>query len=114
YNLVQDSYFLINKRQQDPYSLSTNSLRTLYKDKENGIWLGSYSGGINYYAPFQPFQKFYAYPNENTLEGDIIHDITTDQYDNLWIATEDAGLNKLDVHTGKYYHYRPNAGANRI
>ena len=114
YNLVQDSYFLINKRQQDLYSLSTNSLRTLYKDKENGIWLGTYSGGINYYAPFQPFKKFYAYPNENTLEGDIVHDITTDQYNNLWIATEDAGLNKLDVHTGKYHHYRPNAGENRI
>lgn len=114
YSLAQDSYFLITKRQQDPYSLSTNSLRTLYKDKENGIWLGSYSGGVNYYAPFQPFQKFYAYPNENALEGDIVHDITTDQYDNLWIATEDAGLNKLDIHTGRYSHYKPRTGTNSL
>jgi signal transduction histidine kinase/DNA-binding response OmpR family regulator/ligand-binding sensor domain-containing protein len=114
YNLAKDSYFLINKRQQDPYSLSTNFLRTLYRDKESGIWLGSYSGGINYYAPFQPFQKFYAYPNENALEGDIVHDITTDQYDNLWIATEDAGLNKLDVRTGKYSHYKAQTGINSL
>ena len=114
YNLAKDSYFLIKKRQLDPYSLSTNFLRTLYKDKENGIWLGSYSGGINYYAPFQPFQKFYAYPSDNALEGDIVHDITTDQYDNLWIATEDAGLNKLDVRTGKYTHYKQGAGINSL
>jgi ligand-binding sensor domain-containing protein/signal transduction histidine kinase/CheY-like chemotaxis protein len=114
YSLAQDSYFLINKRQQDPYSLSTNSLRTLYKDKENGIWLGSYSGGVNYYAPFQPFQKFYAYPNENALEGDIVHDITTDKYGNLWIATEDAGLNKLDIRTGRYSHYKPQSGINSL
>ena len=67
YSLSKDSYFLINKRQQDPYSLSTNSLLTLFKDKENGIWLGTYSGGINYYTPFQPFQKFYAYPDLKML-----------------------------------------------
>jgi signal transduction histidine kinase/ligand-binding sensor domain-containing protein/DNA-binding response OmpR family regulator len=114
YNLGKDSYTLINKRMLDPYSLSTNLLHTLFKDKENGIWLGSYSGGINYYAPFQPFQKFYAYPKENSLEGDIVHDITTDRYDNLWIATEDAGLNKLDALTGKYSHYKTQTGMNSL
>ena len=114
YNLEKENYTLINKRIQDPYSLSTNLLYTLYRDKENGIWIGTYSGGINYYTPFQPFHKFYAYPDENALQGDIVHDIATDQYDNLWIATEDAGLNKLDIRTGKYSHYGPKAGVNRI
>ena len=114
YNIEKDSYVLIKKRILDPYSLSTNLLFTLFKDKENGIWLGSYSGGINYYTPFQPFQKFYAYPNDNALEGDIVHDITTDQYDNLWIATEDAGLNKFDVHTGRYSHFKPRTEKNSL
>lgn len=114
YDLAKDKYVRINKRTQDPYSISTNNLYTLFKDNENGIWIGTYSGGINYYTPFQPFQKYYAYPEENSLQGDIIHDIITDQYDNLWIATEDAGLNKLDVRTGKYFHYKPNAGVNSI
>jgi ligand-binding sensor domain-containing protein len=114
YDIAKDTYFRINKRQQDPYSLSTNSLRTLYVDKENGIWVGTYSGGINYFSPSQPFQKYYAYPSENDLEGDIVHDITTDQYDNLWIATEDAGLNMLSAKTGKYTHYKPQSGIKSI
>jgi signal transduction histidine kinase/ligand-binding sensor domain-containing protein/DNA-binding response OmpR family regulator len=114
YNIPDDTYTLVTKRQLDQYSLSTNSLLTLYKDKENGIWLGTYSGGINYYSPFQPFQKFYAYPGDNALEGDIIHDITTDQYENLWIATEDAGLNKFDTHTSIYSHYKPQSGINSL
>ncbi|HEX2920643.1 MAG TPA: two-component regulator propeller domain-containing protein [Bacteroidales bacterium] len=114
YDLSDESYILINKRQLDPYSLSTNSLFTLCKDKENGIWIGSYNGGINYYTPYQPFQKYYAYPGENALEGDIVHDIVTDKYDNLWIATEDAGLNKLEIQSGRYTHYKPQSGRHSI
>lgn len=114
YNIAKDSYILFNKRIQDPYSLSTNLLYNFYKDKENGIWIGTYSGGINYYTPFQPFQKYYAYPEDNTIKGDIIHDITTDQYDNLWIATEDAGLNKFNTLTHKYTHYMTQSGKHSI
>jgi signal transduction histidine kinase/ligand-binding sensor domain-containing protein/DNA-binding response OmpR family regulator len=114
YDISKDSYILVHKRQADPYSLSTNSLYTLYKDKEDGIWIGSYNGGINYYAPFQPFKKYYAYPGENEMIGDVVHDIVTDQYDNLWIATEDEGLNKLNRKTGIYSHYTPKSGRNSI
>jgi ligand-binding sensor domain-containing protein len=110
YNIDKDTCILINNRPHDPYSLSTNHLYTIYKDKENGIWIGTYSGGINYYSPYQPFRKYYAYPGDNNLKGDIIHDIVTDQYDNLWIATEDAGLNKYDPHSDKYTHYETKSG----
>ncbi len=110
YDLKNDTCMLLNKRQNDQYSLSTNLLTALYKDKENGIWIGTYSGGINYYAPTQPFRKYYAYPEANGLKGDIIHDIITDKYNNLWIATEDEGLNKLDPVTNKFTHYTTQNG----
>ncbi|MFA6728188.1 MAG: response regulator, partial [Prevotella sp.] len=108
------TYQLIRKRPYDPYSLSTNSLYNFCKDQENGIWIGSYSGGVNYYSPFQPFTKYYAYPGESVMKGDLVHDIITDQYDNLWIATEDAGLNKLDTQTGHYTNYQPQQGRKSI
>ncbi|MDH6306984.1 ligand-binding sensor domain-containing protein/signal transduction histidine kinase/DNA-binding response OmpR family regulator [Parabacteroides sp. PH5-13] len=100
-------YSMIQKRPFDPYSLSTNSLYHLYRDHENGIWIGTYAGGINYYSPFQPFEKYYAYPAEHVMKGDLVHDICTDQYGNLWIGTEDAGVNKLDTKTGIYTNFSP-------
>lgn len=110
YDFKNDTCRLVQKKQNDQYSLSTNLLTTLFKDKENGIWIGTFSGGINYYTPIQPFKKYYAYPEENSLKGDIIHDITKDQYNNLWIATEDEGLNKLDEETQHFTHYTTQNG----
>ncbi|MDD4418401.1 MAG: two-component regulator propeller domain-containing protein [Bacteroides graminisolvens] len=110
YNIPADSYVAVQKRPYDPYSLTTNSLYCLFQDNDNGIWVGTYSGGINYYSPFQPFKKYYAYPGEDVLKGDLIHDICTDKYNNLWIATEDAGINKLNTTTGKYTNYQPQSG----
>ena len=114
YNVATDTYKHINKRPYDPYSLSTSSLYMLYQDRDDGIWIGTYSGGINYHSPFQAFEKYYAYPGEEALKGDLIHDICTDKYDNLWIATEDAGINKLDIKTGRYINYQPQSGKRSI
>jgi ligand-binding sensor domain-containing protein/signal transduction histidine kinase/CheY-like chemotaxis protein/AraC-like DNA-binding protein len=106
YSIRSDSYTHIVKRPYDPYSLSSNLLYHLFQDNENGIWIGTYAGGINYYSPFQPFEKYYAYPGKFVMQGNLVHDICTDQYGDLWIATEDAGVNKLDVETGRYTNYQ--------
>lgn len=106
YSIRSGSYTRVAKRPYDPYSLSSNLLYHLFRDNENGIWIGAYAGGINYYSPFQPFEKYYAYPGKFVMQGALVHDICTDRYDNLWIATEDAGVNKLDVKTGRYTNYQ--------
>lgn len=114
YTLSSGAYTRIVKRPYDPYSLSTNSLYHFFRDRENGIWIGTYAGGINYYSPMQPFEKYYAYPAEHVMKGDLVHDICTDRYGNLWIGTEDAGVNKLDKKTGRYTNYHPSGGPQSI
>jgi len=107
YDLHTHRYSFIKRRPYDPYSISTNIIYSLYRDKENGIWLCTYAGGINYYSSYQPFRKYYTYPGENVLKGDLVHDICTDKYGNLWIATEDAGINKYDPETDTYSNFQP-------
>ncbi|OQB79274.1 MAG: Sensor histidine kinase TodS [Bacteroidetes bacterium ADurb.Bin123] len=114
YDMVKERCTLYQNKIRDPFSLTTDHLYSITKDKENGIWIGTYAGGINYCSPYQPFTKYYASPGENGLRGDIIHDITTDQYGNVWIGTEDAGLNKYNPQTGKYTHFAINPGRNGI
>lgn len=114
YQFSTDQYIQIKKTSNDPYSLSANSIYAFCQDKENGIWIGTLFGGINYYSPFQVFTKYYSRPYENSLVGDVIHDICEDQYGNLWIATEDAGINCLESQTGKYTNYQPTPHANSI
>jgi ligand-binding sensor domain-containing protein/signal transduction histidine kinase len=98
----------IEKNSSDQHAISDNVIYTLCKDKEGGIWVGTYFGGINYYPKqFTPFQKFYHKPFENSLSGNIVREIRKDQFGNLWIGTEDGGLNKLDAKTKKFTHYKP-------
>ncbi|MBD0332448.1 MAG: response regulator, partial [Chitinophagaceae bacterium] len=99
----------LQKERDNPYSLTDNVIYTLYKDKEGSTWLGTFSGGINYYAKQNNrFQKYFPHRGMNNLSGNLAHEICSDQNGKIWIGTEDAGLNKLDPKTGIINHFMPN------
>ncbi|MDE1191033.1 MAG: two-component regulator propeller domain-containing protein [Arachidicoccus sp.] len=95
----------LQKNYTNPFSLSDNALYTLCKDKEGGVWIGSYFGGINY-LPYQPFQfeRFFPQSREVSLTGNVIREIVRDSLGNFWIGTEDAGINKVDFNTRQFKH----------
>ncbi|MCH5687669.1 hypothetical protein LWM68_27415 [Niabella sp. W65] len=41
----------------------------------------------------------------NAISGNAVRKITSDSKGNLWIGTEDAGVNRLDLKTGLFKHY---------
>ena len=49
YDLKTDKYKNFKKNYNNPYSLSDNAIYSLVLDKEGGIWIGTYFGGVNYY-----------------------------------------------------------------
>ncbi|MBE7170876.1 MAG: histidine kinase [Williamsia sp.] len=89
--------------QNDPYSLSDNIVHTLCRDKEGGIWAGTYFGGINYY-PKQHilFKKYFPRTGINSISGNAVREICHDRWGKLWIGTEDAGLDKFDPATDHF------------
>ena len=49
YNLTNDKITHLTVPDQDDwYALSDNAIYSLCCDKENGMWIGSYFGGVNY------------------------------------------------------------------
>ena len=85
-----------------PYSLSDNIIYAIYKDKEEGIWLGSLFGGVNYLpGKRMEFDKFIPLASENSLSGKRIRELAKDKEGNLWIGTDDEGLNILNTKTGE-------------
>lgn len=99
YDVDTKLYTNIRKNYINPYSLSDNAIYSLYKDKEGGVWLGTYFGGVNY-LPNQPlfFDKYFTGKSENSIQGNVVREITQDKYGSYWVGTEDAGLNKFDIH----------------
>jgi len=91
----------IQKQFGDPYALSDNAIYTLCRDREDGIWAGSYFGGLNYYAGRNElFQKRYPQNWHQGISGNAVREICLDNQRQLWIGTEDAGLNKMDLGKG--------------
>lgn len=94
-----------------PYSLSDNIIYTIYKDKEDGIWLGTLFGGVNYLpGKRMQFNKYIPLASENSLSGKRIRELTKDNQGNIWIGTDDEGLNILNTKTGeiKPFEYNNN------
>ncbi len=104
---MNDGHVLnLKKNYNDPYSISDNAVYTFCKDKEGGIWAGTYFGGLNYYPKqYTSFKKFFPEYGINSISGNAVREICRDRQGNMWIGTEDAGLNKMDVNTGLFTHF---------
>ncbi|UGU15709.1 response regulator [Sinomicrobium kalidii] len=106
YNLRDNTYQNFRKNYNNPYSLSDNAIYALVLDEEQGVWIGTYFGGINYYPKqFTPIQRYFPRVGENSISGNAVREIKKDRFGHLWIGTEDAGLNRFDPETGKFTNY---------
>ena len=115
YNLSSRNVINLQKSYNDPYSISDNAVYTFCKDKEGGIWAGTYFGGVNYFPrQYTLFKKYFPKVGENSLSGNVVREIHQDKYGFLWIGTEDAGLNRLDTNTGTFKHFKPTGEAGSI
>lgn len=114
YEAKSHSIFNLKKNYLDPYSLSDNAVYTLCKDREGGLWAGTYFGGVNYYAQQNArFQKHFPDYSKNSISGNAVREITQDRYGNLWVGTEDAGLNKISA-DGSIHHFMPTGSKTSI
>lgn len=102
YNLTNDKVtHLTIPNQDDSYALADNAIYSLCRDKENGIWIGSYFGGVNYYPhQWTYFEKFY--PRDDLRDfGRRVREICESNDGTLWIGTEDKGLFNFDPESGR-------------
>ena len=81
-------------------SLSDRSVYSIFRDRENGLWVGTCFGGVNYFHPSLASVETYGPDNiPGTLSGRAVGQFCEDAAGNLWIATEDGGLNYFDAKT---------------
>ena len=108
YNLRQGQYAHLRSSINDPYSLSDNAIYSLCRDREGGIWIGSYFGGVNYYPRFYTnFEKYYPKGAEDGLHGKRVREFCQDNQGILWIGTEDGGLNRFNPKTKTFSFFTP-------
>lgn len=98
----------ITKEYNNPYFIADNATYAICRDREGGIWVGTFFGGVNYYSKqYNIFRKYFPRPGKMSISGNSVHEICKDGYGHLWVGTEDEGLNCINLKNGDITHYLP-------
>ncbi|MEC3880120.1 hybrid sensor histidine kinase/response regulator transcription factor [Parapedobacter sp. 10938] len=85
----------------NPASLSSNIVYSLYRDKEQAVWVGTVSGLNIFDVEADTFIRI----RELGLDTTFIYDIYEDNLHNIWFATYNAGLIVKNKRSGKWARY---------
>lgn len=93
---------------QNPNSLQSNVITSLYVDRAGDLWIGT-SRGLDRYRINE--NAFDHYPlveiGQDGLWGSTIEAVLQDENDHLWVATQAGGLNRLNPANGEILHFIP-------
>lgn len=93
----------------NPNSLSDNNVWVIYEDKNGTLWTGGYGiGGLSKFnRETEKFTQYLQDPNNyNSLNYNRIDAIYEYPTGTLWIGTFGGGLDKFDIATETFTHYR--------
>ncbi len=114
-NKATGEHHLFVPDELNPYSLTDKFIYPIVKDKEGGIWIGTYYGGVNYLSPRTgQFEGFISSKHSNSVGGNIVNRFCEDAKGNIWIASDDGGLSRYSPATGLFSNYLPQEGRNSL
>lgn len=88
----------LQKNAGNARSLSDNAVHTLCQDKEGGIWIGTWFGGVNYLSSVHnSFRHISLTDGQGRVESSVARSIIPDGDTSLWIGAEDGGLYRYDI-----------------
>ncbi|MGD9930224.1 MAG: two-component regulator propeller domain-containing protein [Mangrovibacterium sp.] len=92
----------------NPNSLKGNGVYDIYRDKNDRVWVCTYSGGVSYFDQANPIvtKINHVVNNPNSLVTDDVNSILEDMDGNLWFATNN-GISYWNVRTNRwksFYH----------
>ena len=93
---------------EQPESLAHNNVWDLVMEKNGNLWIGTLGGGVDLLPQDSAsFQHFRPTNDGQGLSSVQVVDILLDMTGAfLWVATEDAGLNRIDLHTFEITQYQ--------
>ena len=89
--------------QNDETTISDNTLRRIYRDQQNRMWIATYMNGVNFYS-----DNLFRFQN---VEAGNINTVCVDQQGVYWLGSNDRGIIRYDRQTGVQTLYsKENAG----
>jgi ligand-binding sensor domain-containing protein/signal transduction histidine kinase len=98
--------------ENDPNSLDTNAVMSVYQDTGGVLWVGTENAGLNIlnFRQEQFVHYMHRTSDPNSLSPGRVKAIYQDSDGALWVGLFPRALNRLDRKTGRIVHYLPRPG----
>lgn len=106
FNPVTNESFLYDNYGENEKSLSDKFIYPMLKDKEGGVWIGTYYNGVNYLPPY--CGQFNGYSESSDIpyfNSRIISRFCEGENGNIWIASDDSGLSCFNPSTMQFIDF---------
>lgn len=98
------------QEENNPYSISDNSVYTIFEDRDHGLWIGSYFGGLDYIPSTNNiFHAYFKESKTHYFPANSLRNIIQEDDGRLWIASEYNGIIHFDPHSGESICYDESA-----
>ncbi len=78
----------------------------IMRDREDGLWIGTYYGGVGYIPSSAMRNRFDMYfPTQGGLQGSVVSRFAEDSRHRIWIASDDAGIDCYDPLTDSFLDF---------
>ena len=78
----------------------------IMRDREDGLWIGTYYGGVGYIPSAAMRNRFDMYfPTRDGLQGSVVSRFAEDARHRIWIASDDAGIDCYDPLTDSFLDF---------
>jgi len=94
------------------YGSRQNSIRSIYQDSKEILWMGTAGGGVYKFDPqSKHFTNYLINPEDVSghTQNDVIS-VFRDSYGTLWAGTDGGGLYEFDPVTGRFIPHRNDPG----
>jgi ligand-binding sensor domain-containing protein/signal transduction histidine kinase/DNA-binding response OmpR family regulator len=88
-------FYTISHQENNPFSLGSNAIRTMFEDKQGNLWLGTVEDGVNLMKTRSVrFDAITRTPgNPFSLNYPHVLSVELDDNNNLWMGTNGGGIN---------------------
>lgn len=109
YNVMTKEVTHLRKSLTNEYTIADNAVYSLTRDREGGMWVCAFFGGISYLPKeYVHFRYFIGGKTHPDMLGNAVREICPDPYGNLWLGTEDNGINRYNPKTGEITNFSQN------
>ncbi|MBN2200710.1 response regulator [bacterium] len=93
-------------RRDEEFSISGNSVWSIFEDRQDRLWFGTWMAGVNCIDPNElKFSRIHGFPGSG-FSGGIVTAFLEDAFGDFWIATDGGGLNHYNRRKQAFRSYR--------